>query len=457
MRDAMFQVFAVIAFSIVYSAAANTAPVVILGARVIDTAELTVLEDAVLVIEEPLIRAVGTRGNVVIPEGATVIDARGKTIMPGMFDLHVHVGFAEGLEAGPRFYNRQRIQRDANWALYFGVMHLVSLGFDRDDVFDVRNRQRAGSGSGARLYVAGSGFTPEGGWKPPLPTGSIVLDQWLNIPNTPRRAREMVREEAARGVDVIKIWIDDMGGEVVKFSPEFYGAIIDEAHRAGLKVAAHAVNLEDGKELIRRGTDALAHSVRDQAVDDAFLQLAKAKNITQMATLSSTRYTVDYAAGTASYLDEEDVKALLADDQLEALKSAEYRDQLKLKAQRRKLERELVFENIRKAADAGIQIVVGTDAGGSSGRFHGLANHLELEDLVSAGLTPLEAIQAATLNGANFLGVDHMFGSLAAGKVADFVVLTADPLADITNSRTIEAVWMNGKRIDRRALASPAP
>ena len=434
--------------------ALNAAPVVIEGARVVDTAELQVLDDMVLVIEEPLIRAMGRRGSVDIPEGATVIDARGRTLMPGMFDLHTHNGLTEGLAAGPDYYNEQRIQRDANWALYFGVMHMVSLGFDREPMFALRGRQREGQATGARLYVAGSGFVPVGGWRPPLPPESIDFDEWLSIPHTPEQAREMVRRQAARDVDLIKIWIDDLGGEAVKFSPEFYGAIIDEAHRVGLRVVAHVMTLDDGKGLIRSGADGLAHVVSDRPVDDEFIELARAKNIAQMATLASMRYGADYAAGTTGYLDHPMVEAIVPADWRSALRSADYQARAAPRAQAEEPERAMVLENLQKLAQAGIQVVLGTDAGGSPARFHGLANHLELEDMVAAGLSPLEAIRAATLNSARFLGVDNIYGSLATGKVADFVVLGGDPSTDIANTMTIEAVWMNGKRVDREALAS---
>ena len=259
----------------------------------------------------------------------------------------------------------------------------------------------------------------------------------------------MVQQELAKGSDVLKIWVDDRLGELPKITPELYGAIIDEAHRNNLKVLAHMFYLEDAKELM----DALAHSVRDQEVDEEFLALAKETGVTQVTTLIGHYGNLTFSQDT-SYLDDPGVPLMIPADALETLRSEEYQNEM---AAGPGMERsrgfyETALKNAAAVAAAGIPIAVGTDSSGAS-RVQGLWEHREMEHLVRAGLTPMQAIQAATVNGARMLGVEDKYGTLQPGKVADLIVLDANPLSDITNSRKIDAVWMNGKPVDRAALA----
>ena len=268
------------------------------------------------------------------------------------------------------------------------------------------------------------------------------------------RSRALVQQEAAKPVDVIKIWVDDRLGELPKITPELYGAIIDEAHKHDLKVLAHIYYLEDAKELIRRGLDALAHSVRDQEVDEEFLRLAKEAGITQITTLVGHSANVAYAEGP-TFLDDPGLPLLFPASVLETVGSKEYQEMVAKNLGERSGRRavETTMKNTARVSAAGIPIALGTDSSGA-GRFQGLSEHREMELLVNAGLTPMQAIRAATINAAKFLGVEDRYGTLEPGKVADFILLDANPLDDITNSRKIEAVWMNGEPVNRAALAS---
>jgi imidazolonepropionase-like amidohydrolase len=423
--------------------------VVIEGATVIDGVSSTSIENAVIVIEGDTIQAIGSSGNVEVPPGARIVDATGKTIIPGIFNLHAHVGRSEGMESGDQFYNRERIQRDANRYLYYGITHMVSLGIDQDPMIGFLADQRAGKTGGARLYSAGYGFAAKDGWIPDNPN--------LNRPTTPDEARQLVQELAQeRQPDVIKIWVDDRLGALPKLTPDLYGAIIEEAHSQGIKVMAHMYYLEDTKELIRRGLDGLAHSVRDQEVDDEFLQLAKENGVTQVATLVGHSSSLAYADGP-DFLDDPALPVLFPALVLETVSGQEYQANL---ANSPNLEstREVyatAARNLAKVAAAGIPIAVGTDSGGP-GRFQGLWEHREMELLVKAGLTPMQAIQAATVNGARFLGLESRYGTLEPGKIADLIVLNANPLEDIRNSRRIDEVWVNGERVNRAGLAVSA-
>ena len=363
-----------------------------------------------------------------------------------MFNLHGHVAMSEGFDRRMDNYTRERVQRDANSYLYYGVTHSVSLGLDQEPMPGFQADQRAGLAGGARLYSAGLGFAAMDGWEP-------AGVEEINRPTTPEEARAMVQQELAKGSDVLKIWVDDRLGELPKITPELYGAIIDEAHRNNLKVLAHMFYLEDAKELMRRGLDALAHSVRDQEVDEEFLALAKETGVTQVTTLIGHYGNLTFSQDT-SYLDDPGVPLMIPADALETLRSEEYQNEM---AAGPGMERsrgfyETALKNAAAVAAAGIPIAVGTDSSGAS-RVQGLWEHREMEHMVKAGLTPMQAIQAATVNGARMLGVEDKYGTLQPGKVADLIVLDANPLSDITNSRKIDAVWMNGQPVDRAALA----
>ena len=267
---------------------------VIEGARVIDGVSNEPIEDAVIVVQGERILQVGKRGAVRIPTGARTINAAGKTILPGLISLHGHVGRTEGLEQSEENFNRARIQRDANIYLAFGIMHLLSLGHDREAIFGFLADQSGGRTTGARLYTAGLGFAAKGGF----PTNPYIYR-----PTTPQEARAMAREALAKHPHVLKVWVDDRGGQAPKLTPELYGPILEEAKKLGVKVVAHIYALDDAKDLIRAGVAALAHSVQDREVDNEFLELAKTRGVVQLTTLGSIRRNLDYATG-AEFLND---------------------------------------------------------------------------------------------------------------------------------------------------------
>ena len=435
---------------------AACAPATVLeGARLIDGTGAAAVEDAALVVQGGRVSYAGPRAGAPAPFNARRIDVRGKTLMPGLFDVHVHPGLIDGMAISAENYSRARIERDANHQLFFGVTHFLSLGFDRDAIFELREAQRAGRAGGARAYTAGHGFAPVSGWKTPVPHGAARDSDWYNRPAGAEEARALVRKEAARRSDIIKVWVDDLRGTFVKMPPELYGVIIDEAHRQKLKVAAHIVFLEDARELVRRGVDVLAHSVRDREIDDELLRLAATKGVVYVPTLIQARFFLDYAAGAPAYLADPELNRLYSADYLRTLGAANHkRFSILPGLEQVRRQYETAMTNARRVAAAGIPIATGGDTG-VPGRFHGLSAHLEMEALVQAGLNPAQAIRAATLNGARLLGVERSHGSLEAGKVADFVVVDGNPLVDISQSRRIEAVWMNGAAVDRAALSRP--
>lgn len=434
-------------FSLLFSgqAAQSAAPpvTVVEGATVIDGVSDAPIQNAVLVIDGDTIRSIGKRGMIAAPPKATKINLAGKTIIPGIVSLHGHVGRTEGLEGNEEYFNRERIERDAKAYLYYGVTHMLSLGHDREAMTGFLADQRAGKITGARLYTAGLGFGAKGGWP---------ANPYVHRPTTPEEAHAMARQELAKHPNVIKIWVDDRLKTQPAFPSQIYGPIIEEARQQNVKVAAHVFYLDDAKELMRRGVAALAHSVQDREVDAEFLTLAKRNGVTQITTLAGIEKNADYADG-ARFLDDPGLRLLFPASVLETLASPAYHKKLAESPDLPKIRQEsdVAARNAKQIASAGIPIALGTDSG-LPGNFPGLWEHREMELLVRAGLTPMEVIRAATVNGAKFLGIEKRYGTIAAGKAADFIVLDADPLSNIINTRKISAVWMNGNPVDRASL-----
>ena len=457
----------------------NSNPTVVDGMTLIDGVSDTPIQDAVMVIENGTIKSVGRRGTLTIPAGAQRINAAGKTIMPGIIALHAHVGRNRAdlypnlvdkdvLAWGPGAVQqtRESIQRAANAYLYYGVTHNISLGYDQQPMIDFMLEQRAGKVAGARIYSAGTGYAVKE-YRPDDPD--------LHRPTTPEEARAMVRMEAAKNLgtpSVTKFWVDDSRSPP-KLTPEVYGAIIDESHKHRKKAVVHTFSLEDGKELMRRGVDAITHTVQEP-VDEEYLRLAKERNVTMIFDIlranessdyiddvrlpllfpasvlqvvrqresSSERGSQDRAASAANLTRTRTITA--------AARAAGITGQIYVTTDLREINALSLRQAARMAA-AGVTFAIGSDSGEPQ-NFSGQSEHREMETLVNGGIPPMQVLKAATANGAKFLGIDKTHGTLVPGKMANFLVLSANPLTDIRNSQKIEAVWVNGKPVDRTAL-----
>jgi imidazolonepropionase-like amidohydrolase len=254
-----------------------------------------------------------------------------------------------------------------------------------------------------------------------------MAPHWVS---TVAEARAAVDEEAAKKVDIVKIWVDDRMGTVKKLTPELYGAAIDEAHKKGLRTITHIYTLEDAKGMLRAGVDAFAHDVRDKDVDDEFMALVKKNpNFVIGPNMPDRGVKTDL-----SFLRESIPAADFAKLEAANKDDAKAHDFWSIQAR-----------NLAKLNAAGVKIVLGTDGNTP------YAPHIEMEDMVAAGLTPMQAIVAATRNGAQFLRLNDA-GTIEANKSADFVVLDANPLDNITNTRKISAVYLRGAQIDRAAF-----
>jgi imidazolonepropionase-like amidohydrolase len=373
------------------------------GARLIVGDERAPIENATLIIDGARIVAAGAAADVTVPAGARRVSLAGKTVMPTMIDTHVHLS-----------PTREALLRDLRRRAYFGVSAAMSLGMDKYELLDVRGQIIPGS---ARFLSAGRGITmPE--------PGRLTAPYWINSEEEGRKA---VQELAAHKVDIVKIWVDTREGKYKKLTPEIYGAIIDEAHKLGLRVTAHIFEMEDAKGLMRAGVDAFAHGIRDRDIDDEMVAMFKARpNFILTPNLPDRGVKVDLSWLKPHIPETEFAK-------LEKENTDKPREQAFYGIQAR---------NLAKLNAAGVRITLGTDGNKPWGP------HEELEDMVVAGMTPMQVIVAATRNSAEFLRLADA-GTLTAGKSADFIVLDANPVDDITNTRKIAAVYLRGAAVDR--------
>jgi imidazolonepropionase-like amidohydrolase len=349
---------------------------------------------------------VGRAADVRVPAGAARVNLAGKTVMPTIIDTHTHLS-----------QTREMLLDDLRRRAYFGVSAALSLGQDTTNAsFEIRALTLPGH---ARFFTAGRGITgPE--------PGRTTAPYWVT---TVEEARKAVDEDAAKKVDIIKFWVDDRLGTVKKLPPELYRAVIDEAHKKGLRVIAHIYTLEDAKATLRAGLDAFAHGVRDKDLDEEFLALVKQHPNLVLGPNMPDR-------GVVANIDW--LRASLPATEFETLQ----------KGNTNRPDAHAFWEiqarNLAKMNAAGTRIVVGTDGNTP------YAVHYEMADMVASGMTPMQVITAGTSNGAQFLRISDA-GTIAANKSADFIVLDANPLDDITNTRKIASVFLRGAMVDRSA------
>jgi len=394
------------------------------GAQIWDGTGSEMIPNGVILVENGRISEVGTGDEIVIPPGAEVEDLSDRIVVPGLINTHGHVGGVLGLESG--YYNRDNLIRQLRLYADYGITTVNSLGGDRNEGKILRDEQDVPDLDRTRLYIA----------------GEVIAG------TTREEALEILHDNAELNVDWMKIRVDDNLGSVPKMSLDLYSAVIERSHELGFKLASHLFYLEDAKNLLRAGTDFIAHSVRDVMVDEEFLDLMSRSGVCYSPTLTREISTFVYENRPEFFNDlfflehaDRDVLEELSDP----LRQKAVRENVSAQGYKKALP--VAMENLKRISDAGLPIGFGTDSG-PAGRFQGFFEHMELVLMERSGMNPGQILRSATGQAAKCLGIEQEVGTLQPNRWADFIVLTENPLENVRNMRSIESVWIAGNRVD---------
>lgn len=404
------------------------------------------IENGAFLVNGDRFAAVGSAGELPAPPGAGRVDLSGKTVIPAMIDAHAHLGFEGYGSWGAENYTRENVVDHLKRYAYYGFGAVYSTGTDPADLLqELQGAQREGEVGGARVLFAAGVAPPDQGPNPTMLAEISDLSEGTGRPivrgvATPEDARRTVRDIADAGISFIKIWVDDRGGTQEKLSSDVYGPLVDEARRHGIPVHAHQQSVEDMRDLVRAGVAGFLHGRFGPEMDEPFASLLAERGVfvvPNQGLLERDAWRV---------FDDPFFAEAVRPEVVERLREEHEGGQPSAAADRSR-----VRAALRRLAAAGVDFLLGTDAGAVPNHFFGYSGHRELEIYTRMGLTPMEALVAATSRPAEHLGLADR-GVIESGRSADFVVLDANPLDDIRNTRRIARVYLRGEEVDRAGL-----
>lgn len=424
-------------------------PVAFEGARIIDGNGGAPIENGVLVVQDQRVVALGPRGAMTLAPGTIRVDLTGKTVMPAMINVHAHMGYEGYTSWGAHNHTADNLLDHLQREAYYGVVAATSVGSSPTDMsLQFQRDQRAGKYLPAARYLFMPGMAPPHGGPDHILREATDELHVVNEVTTPDEARAAIRRMSDQQIGHLKIWVDDRRGTYPKLTPEVYTAIVAEAHARKITVHAHAIQLADQKAVVAAGTDVLVHMVQGEPIDEEFQALLRQKQ-PYWATVIGLGDPVEVCRRDPFFEDA------LPPSVVAKIRATVERQPLvpscgppSPNAARRE---EILATNFPKMIATGVKLVLATDTGIHPGHTFGSGEHVELARWVQLGLTPSQAIVAATKTPAELMAVTDL-GTLAPGKRASFIVLEANPLEDIRNTRRISDVYLDGVKFDREAI-----
>lgn len=435
------------------------------GGTLIDPARDQPVEDAVIIIRDGRIEAAGPAASTPVPEDANIVDVTGRWITPGLIDAHMHFSQSGSLYTRPdgldlrtvrpyendRAHSVEQLPVTLRRYLASGVTSIIDVG---GPASNYAIRDKVGE-LAPQIALAGpllATLTPA--FAERVARLDLGGDPTIIPVTDADGARAHVRAQLAAKTDLVKIWYIASDARPAEESYETVAAIIDEAHKGGVRVAVHATELETARLAVEAGADILVHTVDDKAVDDAFVAAVKERDIIVMTTavvyehIGQLRSREVVLTPIEKRLGDPVVIASWAETPPES-KSLQIADAIEERV-------DLILANLKTLADAGVRVAVGTDAG-NPGTLHGPSIHRELALLERAGFSPQQILRAATMDAAGVFAKEPDFGTLTPGQRADLLVLRADPTEGVAAWQEIDTVVLGGVMLDPLAIAPVSP